>query len=179
MIRSLSIAQDSAAAKEAEAFEARNKELWNAINATIAATERLAAQRAAEEAATRKAKEAAEKAAAEEAAERKRDEEERQARANAEKEKARKEAAALEEERQRAEEASRAVAEKAGEMGREWQRWTDKMRTIKTDVLPAVSNDTPLRKACSAAKRQITPRVGQLVNTAESVQTVVRSLRSL
>lgn len=45
---------------------------------------------------------------------------------------------------------------------------------IKQDVLAVIAGDSDRRKRCFAAKRAITPKVGQLTNTREEVVRIVR-----
>ena len=47
---------------------------------------------------------------------------------------------------------------------------------IKTEVLPVVSGNPDWRKQCFAAKRQITPKIGQLTNSRSEIARIVSSL---
>jgi len=48
-----------------------------------------------------------------------------------------------------------------------------KQQNIKEKVLPYVSGNGDLRKQCFAAKRQITPKVGQLTNSRQEITRIV------
>lgn len=173
-------------------FEARERKLWSSIEEAIKVAETEASQRAQAEAArlaaARRAQEEAEKKA--KAA---REAEEAKIKAEAEaKEKAQAEAEA-DRKRQEEEERKLAEAEKLKEstkgMGggdalrlqarQEYTEWTSKMKHIKEHILPVVSGNAQWRKQCFAAKRQITPKIGQLTNSKQEIARITSALSSL
>lgn len=184
LLTSLNVKHDEQQKKEREAFEARNRALWQSIDASILAAEEEAKKAAAAEAeqlaAARRAQEEAEKKAEEEREnERRRIESEKKAK---EEEEARKKKA--EEERKKDEEEARQREEKEKAMGgggqdiklaaqKEFDGWTAKITHIKQNVLPMISQNPDLRKQCFAAKRQITPKVGQLTNSKQEIVRIV------
>lgn len=166
-----------------KAFEERNTALWQDIDASILAAEREAKQAAAAEArrleAARKAQ-----ADAEQRAKAQREQELQQI----EKEKQRKQEQAeqkkkaAEEEQKRAEQEQKAKAmggsgadvRRSGED--EYRRWMKRIEQIKQDVLPLISGNPELRKQCFAAKRQITPKIGQLTNSRQEIVRITQAI---
>lgn len=189
----LKLEKEGTERKERQEFEARQEKLWNSIETAIKAAEDEARKRAKEEAdrleAARKAQEESERKAKEarEAEQRKIQEEQE----------AKKQAAAAEEERKRqaSEDAKKAEEERKaqeatkgmgggaavhGKAREEYSKWSEKIKEIKEQVLPAVSSNTVWRKQCFAAKRQITPKIGQLTNSRQEIMRIVSTIaRSL
>lgn len=50
---------------------------------------------------------------------------------------------------------------------------------IKEHVLPVVSRDATLRKACFQAKRSITPKIGQLTSSRSAISRIIQQLDEL
>ncbi|GAA6020856.1 hypothetical protein JCM8202_005469 [Rhodotorula sphaerocarpa] len=190
----LALQQSQETAQLVDAFEKRNRALWDSVEASIRQAEHeegerqraLAEQRRKEEEAKRKAQELrdAEEKRAEE--ERKRNEEERKR----EEEEAEGRRKREEEERARKAEEEQKLAAKASALGlpgpdaegspqAEFERWTAKMTHIKQSVLPVVSQNPAWRKACFQAKRSITPKIGQLTSSAEAISRIIRQLDEL
>ncbi|EPQ28305.1 uncharacterized protein PFL1_04132 [Pseudozyma flocculosa PF-1] len=187
LLSTLSVRREDEERREKEAFEARNRLLWQGIDASILAAEKEAQESAAAEAqrlaAARKAQEEAERRAREE-----RESEQRRIEAE---NKARDEEAAKrkveEEERQKAEAEARQRSEKEKAMGgvgdevrrgadKEYEAWMAKIGHIKQNILPTISRNPELRKQCFAAKRQITPKVGQLTNSREEITRITNAI---
>lgn len=163
---------------EREAFDRRNASLWEGIEQAIRGAEQRAAHEAEQLARARKRQEQAE-AEAKQAreAELRRIEAEQRA-AEAEK------AKAAAKERELAELAKKEGAHNAMRGGeriwpmaaREYAHWQRTMRRIKDDVLPAVAGNPAWRKQCFAAKRVITPKIGQLTNTREDIARITQAI---
>lgn len=190
LLSSLNMRRVQEDAEVKKAFEARNKDLWSGIDACILAAEDEARKTAAEEAArleaARKTREEAERKAAQaRQAELDRIEAEKKA-AQAEADRRKQEAAAKEAE-QKQFEAEQAKAQAMGGTGddirksalKEYDGWMAKIRHIKTDVLPAISSNPDLRKQCFAAKRQITPKIGQLTNSRQEISRITQAIASV
>ena len=174
-------------------FLARNQILWAGIDRTIAEVKAerqrmLDEQKRAEELRRRQEEEAQRK----KEEERRREEEKRladEARRNAEKaererqqaERARQEAELKQsqvQEQQRIVEANRASAEQNAltslqKNEQRWEKWVEHQRKTKTEVIERVKADDELRKNIGAFKRKITRRIGQIVNTRESIVNIV------
>ncbi|KAN0060942.1 Nuclear pore complex nucleoporin component [Thecaphora frezii] len=186
LLSSLNVKREDEERKEREAFEARNRLLWQGIDASILAAEKEAQEAAAAEAqrlaAARKAQEEAERRAKEQREnEQKRIEAEKKAKA--EEAKRKKE----EEEHQKAEAEAQQRAEKEKSMDgggddvrkaaeQEYEGWMAKITHIKQNVLPTISQNPELRKQCFAAKRQITPKVGQLTNSQQEIVRITNAI---
>lgn len=173
-------------------FEARERKLWSSIEDAIRAAEIEASRRAKEEAdrltAARQAQDEAKKRvkAAKEAEECKIKEKAQ------EREKAK---AAEEERRKQQEEDDRKLAEAKklkeamASMGggetlmitarQDHTMWIARMKHIKKKVLPVVSENAQWRKQCFAAKRQITPKIGQLTNSRQEISRITTALSTL
>ncbi|SNX82689.1 related to GLE1 - RNA export mediator [Melanopsichium pennsylvanicum] len=190
LLSSLNMRRTADEARVQVAFDARNKDLWSGIDACILAAENEAKKHAAAEVArleaTRKAQAEAERKAAQA----------RQAelaRIDAEKKAAEAEAGRLKQ--QAEEEAAKAKrseieAAKAAAMGgtgddirnsalAEYNSWMAKIKHIKTAVLPTISSNPDLRKQCFAAKRQITPKIGQLTNSRAEITRIAQAIASV
>jgi len=179
-------------------FLARNQILWAGIDRTIAEVKAerqrmLDEQKRAEEQRRRQEEEAQRK----KEEERRREEEKRladEAKRNAEKaererqqaERARQEAELKQsqlQEQQRIVEANRASTEQNAltslqKNGQRWEKWVEHQRKTKTEVIERVKADDGLRKNIGAFKRKITRRIGQIVNTRESIVNIVSAERS-
>ncbi len=190
LLSSLNMRRTQEDAEVKKAFEARNKDLWSGIDACILAAENEARKVAAAEAArleaARKTQEEAErKAAAQRQAEQERIEAEKKAAAaEADRKKQQDEAEAA---KQKASEAQQAKAKAMGGTGddirkaalHEYEDWMAKIRHIKTNVLPSISSNSDLRKQCFAAKRQITPKIGQLTNSRQEITRITQAIVSV
>ncbi|KAK4702959.1 nucleoporin GLE1, partial [Phenoliferia sp. Uapishka_3] len=185
LLASLALAQSESQTALVASFDARNSALWNSIENSIRAAEQeegeknrvLEEQRRKGEEAERKAKEMREmelKRKAEEKVEleRRTKEEEGQRAQKAAEDKTKRELAA-----KIASERAAAVAEAEGESPQaDWERWNAKMTEIKTIVLPIVSQNPLYRKACYAAKRAITPKIGQLTSSSSATSLIIERL---
>ncbi|KAM0752160.1 GLE1-domain-containing protein [Meredithblackwellia eburnea MCA 4105] len=191
LLETLTIAHSKSQALLRNSFEQRNKALWDSIEASILAAEKeeegkrrvLEEQRRRGEEAERKAKEMRE-------AEERKKEEERKA---VEKKKADEEKRVLEEKKQvelakaKREQEAKEALERAKRMSEadggspqaDWEKWTMKMTEIKTLVLPVVSQNPAYRKACFAAKRAITPKIGQLTASASAISRIIQQLHEI
>lgn len=192
----LRIEKEEAEKRTRQDFESRQKRLWEGIETAI---------RSAEEEAQRKAKEEAERRAREE---KERQEEERKAKEQREaaEAKQRQEKEAKDQEAKRSKEEQDRQAREAAEQEtrlkkaaadaaalkgmaggdalllaarQDWQRWRAEMTRIKTEVLPVVKGNAAWRKSCFAAKRQITPKVGQLTNSRSEIDRIAQALGGL
>lgn len=151
-------------------------------------------QRQAKEEADRKRREAEAAAAAVEEAKRKereaaaaeaaaREEEKRQAVIKAAEERKRKQAEAEAQAAKAKEEldaaalaAQAAATSAAGELAikrNEWKKWREVMATIKEQVIEKVKQDDGIRRGLRRTKNTITMRMGQVVNTRESILKIV------
>ncbi|CAO1627565.1 unnamed protein product [Parajaminaea phylloscopi] len=188
----LRLEKEDSERKDRADFEAREKKLWASIEDAIRAAETEARQRAQEEAdrlaSARRAQEEAEKRAkaAREDEERKIKEEQAQReRAKAEQEQERKLAEEEERKLAEAEKLKEATAGMGGgdvlrvQAREEYTAWRDKMKHIKEQVLPVVASNTQWRKQCFAAKRQITPKIGQLTNSRQEIVRITTALSAL
>ncbi|MCO5562938.1 hypothetical protein L7F22_016574 [Adiantum nelumboides] len=172
---------------EKQAFDERNKALWDSIETSIRHAEDVQAKAAKEEAERQKKiqeqKEADERRAKEQ-------KEAEEARLKREKEDAEKQKQEEESKRKAAEEeATRKAAEEAKEksMGgvgntleanarTEYETWWQKIQQIKQNILPAVSQNTDWRKQCFSAKRIITRSVGQLTNSRVEIVRITQAI---
>lgn len=181
LLSSLRLQQDQEEKRDREAFEQRNRKLWDTIEAGIRAAEetrekeeqqaaaRLRAARAAQEEAERRARQEREE-------EEKRIREEQEAR-DAAKKKAEEEARQEEERLQAAErEKSLGGPTLRLEAKRDYDHWYTKIQHIKTNVLPLVSANDQWRKQCFQAKRQLTRGVSQLTNSRQEIMRVTESI---
>jgi len=179
-------------------FDARSKRLWDSIEASIREAERINEAEAAEktailvakrreqeanERAAREAREAEERRIAEEAERKRKAAEELK---HKEEEAQRKREAEEAEQRRREKEAAEADAAKTlgGVAGpslwiqakADYDLWHAKIQDIKTNVLPQVSANADWRKQCFMAKRQITPKIGQLTNSRGEIVRITLSI---
>lgn len=190
LLSSLNMRRVEEEAEVKKAFEARNKDLWSGIDACILAAENEARKVAAAEAArleaARKSQEEAErKAAQQRQAELDRIEAEKKAaQADADRKKQEAEAAAA---KQKQIEAEQAKAQAMGGTGddirkdalKEYNEWISKIRHIKEKVLPTISSNPDLRKQCFTAKRQITPKIGQLTNSRQEIVRITQAIATV
>jgi hypothetical protein len=155
-------------------------------------------RRQAQEEADRKRREAEAAAAAIEEAKRKereaaaaeaakQEEEKRQAVVKAAEERKRKQAEAEAEAAKAKEEldaaslaAKASLSNGAGELvmkRNEWKKWREVMMTIKAEVIEKVKQDDGIRRGLRRTKNTITMRIGQVVNTRESILKIVSQAR--
>lgn len=190
LLSSLNMRRTQEEAEIKRAFETRNKDLWSGIDACILAAEtearKVAAAEVARLEAARKSQEEAERKAAQaRQAELDRIEAEKKA-AEAEAER-RKQEAEAEAAKQKQNEAEQARAQAMGGSGddirkaalAEYDGWMDKIRHIKSNVLPTISSNPDLRKQCFAAKRQITPKIGQLTNSRQEITRITQAIAAV
>ncbi|CDR87984.1 related to GLE1-RNA export mediator [Sporisorium scitamineum] len=187
LLSSLNIRRTQEEAEVKKAFEARNKDLWSGIDASILAAENEARKVAAAEAvrleAARKSQEEAERKAAQaRQAELDRIEAEKKAaQADADRRKQEAEAEAAKQKQNEAEQAKiRAMGGTGDDIRKaalaEYDEWMAKIRHIKANVLPTISSNADLRKQCFAAKRQITPKIGQLTNSRQEITRITQAI---
>lgn len=55
----------------------------------------------------------------------------------------------------------------------EWQKWREVMGTVKAQVIENVKQDDAVRRGLRRSKNTITMRIGQVVNTRESIVKIV------
>ena len=183
LLAELKLKKEGEEAEERRAFEARNKALWDTIEAGIRIEEEKRQQAAKEEQEklrrAREQREAAERRAMAMKAE-------EEARILKEKEEQQRRAKEVEEARQADEERTKQAEreEKARNVGgvgvsldreaREaFEHWWGKMEHVKTKVLPVVSQNAEWRKQCFTAKRSITRGVSQLTNSRTEIVRIV------
>ena len=193
LLSSLELERTEADNQAKREFHARNQLLWDGIDRTIAAVQAEKKRIAEEE---RRQQEMRRKQ--EEDAQKKRDEERRKEEEKRKAEEARRNAENAERERQQAEqakrdvelkqsqaeeqqrliEASRASAEQNAltslhKNEQRWEKWVEHQRKTKIEVIEQVKADDGLRKNIGPIKRKITRRIGQIVNTRESIVNIV------
>lgn len=192
LLSSLALQKAEADRKDRQEFQAREKKLWTSIEDAIRKAEEEAREKAKEEAerlaAARKAQEEAERKAKEaKAAEEKRIEEEQAANEEAKKQQEeQKQLDAAAAKKKQEEEAARERDKGMGggdalraQARLDYRVWADKMKHIKENVLPVISSNPTWRKQCFQAKRQITPKIGQLTNTREEIWRITTLISNL
>lgn len=167
--------------KDREAFDKRNASLWEGIEAAIQQAERRAEEEAQQLANARKKQEKAEAEAREarEAELKQMEEERRAAEAKAQAAQAAAQAAKEEADKDRAQNVYRGGDHIWPAAKKEYQHWQSRMRFVKDDILPAVAGNSDLRKQCFAAKRAITPKIGQLTNSQAELVRIARALATI
>lgn len=55
----------------------------------------------------------------------------------------------------------------------EWEEWVEQMREVKENVILKLNGDQEAKKGLNKVKRAITVRIGQVVNTRESILGIV------
>ncbi|WFD33022.1 Nuclear pore complex nucleoporin component [Malassezia sp. CBS 17886] len=178
MLAHFQLQQAEAERKDREAFDARNATLWEGIEHAIRAAEQHAADEAAQLARAQR-----KQAQAEADAKRAREAEFVRVEAEKEDEKQRAERAAA---AQHAQEAAFAAETRANEFrggehtvaaaAREYAHWRARMAYVKQDILPSIAANAAWRKQCFAAKRAITPKIGQLTNASAEIARIVHAL---
>lgn len=164
--------------KEREAFEQRNASLWEGIDRAIRDAEQRAAEEAEQLANARRRQEEAEKQAkiAREA-ELKRIEEENKAAENRKREEeARKQEYEQQQQKELSDNAFRGGQHLWPIAKREYEYWRSFMTHIKEEVLPSIARNADWKKQCFAAKRAITPKVGQLTNSKAEISRITLAI---
>lgn len=187
LLANMRIQKEEEDKREREAFDARNKALWDSIESGIRQAEEIRAKAAREEEERqRRAKEQQE--AAERRARETKEAEERRAKAEKEAEEKKKEEDEVkrkaDEQAAMARAAEEAKEKNSGGVGNalgaaareEYEGWWNKIQRVKQNVLPAVSQNTEWRKQCFAAKRIITRSVGQLTNSRAEITRITRTI---
>ncbi|KAJ3524173.1 hypothetical protein NM688_g8606 [Phlebia brevispora] len=185
MLARFKIAKDQEETKFKQAWKERDRQIWEKIEHVIKAEEekvkaKLEAERRKREEEERKKKEAEERARQEEerrrqVAEKKRQEEEEQRKQLAQEEE---EKIRLQElEKQRAEQ-EQAEAEERKALGmttalEDWKRGRDYLNRLKTGPMRMVKGRKETKSVWSAARRQITPKIGQITNDAQAIARIV------
>jgi nucleoporin GLE1 len=188
LLSSLELERTEADNQAKREFHARNQLLWEGIDRTIAAVQ-AEKRRIAEE----EKRQAEVRRKEEEEVQRKRDEERRREEEKRKAEEARRNAEKAErdaelkqtqaEEQQRLLEASRKNAEQNAltslqKNEQRWEKWVEHQRRTKVEVIERVKADDGLKKNIGPIKRKITRRIGQIVNTRESIVGIVSSQSS-
>lgn len=185
MLESMTLEHTQAVRALHDSFEVRNKQFWHGIDGAIAAEEQAHAERERkrreeaerakrEEEARKREEEEAQRKQQQEAQERERKQQEKQKRDEAEKK--------AQDEKRKADQARTEAEQAAAASGAlvsprlQYQKWASKMAEIKSTVLPAVSATKEWRSACFQAKRTITPKIGQLTNSASAIATITAQL---
>jgi hypothetical protein len=196
LLNSLQIERIEADQKAQSEFQARNRVLWEGIDRTIAAVQaeerKLNDQKSKEEETRRREEEQIRQRAEEQKRQelaRQKIEQERKAAAQAAKEreeaeKTRKvtELRALQiKEAERQAEIDRSSAEQNAltslqKNEQRWEKWVEHQKKTKLEVIERVKADDTLRKAIGGPKRKITRRIGQIVNTRDSIVNIVSPL---
>lgn len=186
LLNTMRIKGEAEEAEERRQFEARNKALWDRVDAGIKEEEakrareeqirlqRLREEKEAEEKRLREAKEEQEAKA--------RDAREKEEQQKREQEKRREEEKAEEQRVKQAEQEEKAKS--SGSVGANLDReardafdaWSKKMVNIKTNVLPVVAQNTEWRKQCFTAKRSLTRGVSQLTNSRTEIIRITQSI---
>lgn len=178
MLAQFQIQQREMEQKEREGFEKRNAKLWEGIEQAIRQAELRVAEEANQLAEARKKQEEAEakaKQAREE--EMKRIESERkEAEAKKREEEAHARAQAEQSEKERASNAYRGGSYVWEAAHTEYAHWQERMKYVKQDILPRVAQRPDWRKQCFAAKRAITPKIGQLTNSSAEIARITTAI---
>ena len=178
MLARFQLQQRETETKDQAAFKQRNAQLWDGIEKAIRDAETKQAEEAERLAAARRRQEQAE-------VEAKRAREAEHARMAAE-QRAAAEKRAKEEEhaaKKAAEDAEtkRTAAMRGGDaiwplVRSEYDWWEKEMARIKKDVLPQVAKTPDMRKRAFTAKRAITPKIGQLTNSAGEIARITAAI---
>lgn len=157
--------------KEREAFEQRNANLWEGIDKAIRDAEQRAADEAEQLANARRRQEEAEKQAkiARETELKRIEEEKKATEARVREENARKHELEQQQQKELADNAFRGAQHLWPVAKREYIRWISYMAHIKEEILPSIAKNSDWKKQCFAAKRTITPKVGQLTNSKTEI----------
>ncbi|KAH9950756.1 GLE1-like protein-domain-containing protein, partial [Amylocystis lapponica] len=167
-----------------DGWAARSRRLWERLEQGIALDEekeraRLEEERKKREEEERKRQEEEEKRRQEEERQRA-EEEERQRQREREEEEAR---VKLEEERRREEEERAEAAQRrmlgASTAFEDWKRARDTLRSLKAGPMKTVKSDKALKSEWSAARRQITPKIGQLTNDPQSIARISQEIMDI
>ncbi|GAA5939145.1 uncharacterized protein JCM15063_004440 [Sporobolomyces koalae] len=170
-------------------FERRNQSLWERIESSIQLAEQeqreLEENRKRMQEQQRKAEEMRQAELARQDEERKRLEREEceaarlreEERARLEEEKRQAEARAAELEKKNSALVGKTTGE--GSPRGEFEKWSTEINRIKEQVLPVVSQNPTLRKACFQAKRSITPKIGQLTSSRSAISRIITQLDEL
>lgn len=76
-------------------------------------------------------------------------------------------------EAERASVGEKAVLTSTSQNEKRWKKWVEHQRQTKDEVINRLKADDGLRKMVGAVKRKITRRIGQIVNTRESILKIV------
>ncbi|EPQ51338.1 hypothetical protein GLOTRDRAFT_141097 [Gloeophyllum trabeum ATCC 11539] len=187
-IAKLQMEQQSEEEKLREAWKARDKRLWERIEAVIKAEEdkvkaKLEADRKAKEEAEKKKREEEERRRQEEERKRKEAEEARLKKEREETE-AREQQAKEEEQKRKEEEMTKAQAEKLKQEEKErealgmttaeddWRRARDSLKRLKGGPMKTVKSNKELKSAWGKVRREITPKIGQLTNDTREIDRI-------
>lgn len=175
-------------------FQDRNEALWRTIDQAIKAAESAQAQAAAQQRAAAEQKQREEQAEAkrrqeaqaaakakadaearDKAEAEKRSREEAEARKKAEAEAAKK-AQADAQAAKASQDASSSLMSGLATKETEWREWRDRMLKVKNDVIAVVKADPVIKKEVRQNIRTIGVKVGQVVNTRESIIKITEEL---
>ncbi|CAK9784005.1 GLE1-domain-containing protein [Cutaneotrichosporon oleaginosum] len=187
MMQALQLRVEEEEKERTRQFEERKAKLWADIDEVIKMAERRHVEEQAALAAAevkRKEEEAAQIVAAEKEALAKKAEAERLARQKAEKEaadraereRAEKDAQAAQEAAQRAEAEEKAAADVTMRGRREWTKWVDIQKCMKSEVINPAKANRELRTSLKPTMRLINRWIGQVVNTQEKIIGVTNDL---
>lgn len=167
--------------KEREAFDQRNASLWEGIEEAIRGAEKRAAHEAEQLANARRRQEQAEAEAKKaRTAELRRIEEEKKAAEEEKKRTAAKEAELAALAQKEGVYNTMRGGERVGPVAaKEMKHWQAEMKTIKDEILPAIAANPAWRKQCFAAKRAITPKIGQLTNARDEIARITKAIAAV
>jgi len=178
MLARFQIQQRAVEQKEREGFEKRNAKLWEGIELAIRQAELRAADEAKQLAEARKKQEEAEVKAKQardaELARIESEKKEQEAKEREEEAKAR--AQAEQNEKERAANVYRGGSHVWETAQTEYAHWQERMRYVKQNILPSVAQRPDWRKQCFAAKRAITPKIGQLTNSSTEIARITAAI---
>ncbi|TIA90315.1 hypothetical protein E3P99_01658 [Wallemia hederae] len=162
-ISSLQLQSQEETRKLAHDFDKRNKDLWSSIEASISLAQKDADR------------ELEEQKRAEETRQRIAQEQDEQRKEEMRKKEAEQKQQMQERSKQIQQEKAEAEKQKFGLVSakKEYEHWYSLIMEVKRNVLPLVAQDPAIKKACSASKRKITPKIGQLTNSIGQIKRIV------
>ena len=178
MLARFQIQQRAVEQKEREGFEKRNAKLWEGIELAIRQAELRAADEAKQLAEARKKQEEAEVKAklARDAELARIESEKKEQEAKKREEEAKVRAQAEQNEKERAANVYRGGSHVWETAQTEYAHWQERMKYVKQNILPNVAQRSDWRKQCFAAKRAITPKIGQLTNSSTEIARITAAI---
>ena len=61
----------------------------------------------------------------------------------------------------------------------DYNHWYNCIMDIKQNVLPIITEDINIKKSCSASKRKITPKIGQLTNSIQQITRITLEINDV